>query len=294
MDENRKPNPPIDAEPDMPEDWDDQEGWNAYHAVMARRAAGRPVSRMDASSIRFFSFVSTLGERVWFPGCGLDVGPVLYSTLGMHVLATDLAASAVEYQRALAARPVEEILENGEAILEQCSAKPHAGSLEARVHDQRTPPGGGPFDAVINVRAFQGLSRDSMSRAAAVMFGALRPGGRAIFDTMNVQGARRTMLEASLATAGFYLPCQKTERWYRETLEATGIEYLMILGRPFVSGWTKYPRASDPSATKESDEQLLRSFEAEYHARLEAERPESEALQTDGRTIAAYVVYSTG
>lgn len=278
----------------MPEDWDDHEGWNTYHAAVARGTTGRPSARGDASALRFHSFVSSLGDRVWFPGCGLDAGPALYSKTGMRVLATDFAPSAVEYQRALAARPIGEILDGWEGALERASAKPAAGTLEARVHDQRTPPGGEPFDAVINVKAFQGLSQDSMSRAAAAMFGALRPGGRAIFDTMNVQGARRTMLEDSLAAAGFHLPFHKTERWYRETLEATGIEYLMILGRPFVSGWTKYPRASDPSATKESDEQLLRSFEAEYHARLEAERPESEALQTDGRTIAAYVVYSTG
>lgn len=294
MNQCRKPAFPNGKEPRMPQDWDDHEGWNAYHAGVLGGLPAGPPKVMDDISLRFYSFVSGIGRRVWFPGCGLDGGPALYSKLGMDVLATDVAPSAVEYQRALAARPLEEIFDGWEAALQRNAAKPAAGTLEARVHDLRTSPGGEPFDAVINVKAFQGLPPDSMARAAVATFQSLRPAGRAIFDTMNVQGERRSMLEDSLLAAGFYLPNQKTERWYRGQLDATGIAYTMILGRPFVSGASKYPRQGDPTATRESDERLLRSFEAEYDARLADEEAESVARQTDGHTIAAYLVYSTG
>ena len=58
----------------------------------------------------------------------------------------------------------------------------------------------GVFDAVINCRAFQGLSRPAISAAARHYFAALRPGGAGLIDTINVQGRRDDVLEDSLAT----------------------------------------------------------------------------------------------
>ena len=45
--------------------------------------------------------------------------------------------------------------------------------------------------------------------------------------------------------AGFFIPYNDTERWYREQLENTGIPYAMIMGRPRVQ-FNRHDPPSDP------------------------------------------------
>src|SRR5262249_15290869 len=146
---------------------------------------------------------------------------------------------------------------------------------------------------VINCRAFQGLSTDAM-RAAARHFGAaLRPGGACIIDTMNVQGQLRNRIEDSLIAAGFYMPFQKSERWYREQLDGTGIVYGMVLGRPHIPARDQYPPGHF-SEFAERDQQILDSLRSEYEKRHQDEEAEVSAIVNNPATIVAHVVYATG
>jgi hypothetical protein len=136
------------------------------------------------------------------------------------------------------------------------------------------------------VRAFQGFEADDMRRIARVHAAALRPGGLAVFETMNVQGDERNQLEDALLDAGLVVPLNESERWYRAVLASTGIPFGFILGRPIVKRWDYEP--------KPGDQATLNSFAAEYHARQEREARETEALLKDPSTKTACVVYSTG
>jgi hypothetical protein len=132
-----------------------------------------------------------------------------------------------------------------------------------------------------------------MRVAAGHFYAALRPGGACIIDTMNVQGQDRNLLEDSLIAAGFYIPFQKSERWYRQQLESTGIVYGMVLGRPHIPAWGQYP----PEHFTEfagRDQQILDSFHVEYERRLQDETAEVNAIVNDRATIVAHVVYATG
>ena len=79
-----------------------------------------------------------------------------------------------------------------------------------------------------------------MRQTAAVLYEALKPGVHAIFDTQNVQGEHRNQIEDSLLDAGFYIPFSKSERWYREQLNSTGVLYVIVLGRPVIPQWGQY------------------------------------------------------
>ena len=167
------------------------------------------------------------------------------------------------------------------------------GTLAVAEHDFTQGPADGRFDVVINCRAFQGLSSSAMVEAAKHFYAALRPGGACIIDTMNVQGDRRNLIEDSLLAAGFYIPFQKSERWYREQLDATGIVYGMVLGRPRIRGGNQYPPEHFREFA-ERDQQILESFRVEYERRCEDEVTEVDARTSDPTAIVAGVVYATG
>ena len=94
-----------------------------------------------------------------------------------------------------------------------------------------------------------------------------------------------------MTTAGFYLPFEQSERWYRQQLERTGIVFGM--GRPRVLNWGQYPPEtfSDLAAR---DQQILDSFRAEYERRRQEESDKVTATIADPNTIVAHVVYATG
>src|SRR5262249_4455725 len=160
-----------------------------------------------------------------------------------------------------------------------------AGILEIAEHDFVQAGVERTFDVVINCRAFQGLPADSMRAAARNFRAALRAGGACILDTMNVQGEHRDAIEDAMEAAGFYLPFRDTERWYRQRLAATGVPYMMILGRPIVR----------PGVQSEARGQAaLDAHLAEYERRRALEAPVVEAKLARPETVAAHVVYATG
>jgi hypothetical protein len=168
-----------------------------------------------------------------------------------------------------------------------------SGRFDVTEHDFTTGTPTGVFDVVINCRAFQGLSPSAMTVAARHFFAALRPGGAAIIDTINVQGRARDVLEDTLMAAGFFVPFSASERWYRAQLESTGIIYGMVLGRPQIPDRGQYP-AEHFDEYAERDRKVLESFRTEYEARLAAQGPSVKAALDSPETIAAHVVYATG
>jgi hypothetical protein len=167
------------------------------------------------------------------------------------------------------------------------------GHFEVAEHDFTIGPPTGVFDVVINCRAFQGLSPSAMNAAARYFFAALRPGGAAFIDTINVQGRRRDVLEASLIDAGFFLPFSTSERWYRAQLESTGIIYGMVLGRPQIPNRGQYP-AEHFNEYARRDRKILESFRTEYEARRVTEEPSVRQVLDSHEAKVAHVVYATG
>src|SRR6185369_13510380 len=102
---------------------------------------------------------------------------------------------AIEWQRGVAALPADAVFNDWASFLSENDLEAEPGTLSVREHDFTEPPPGGQFDVVINRRAFQGLSPDPMADAARHYASALRPGGAAIIDTINVQGRRRDAIE---------------------------------------------------------------------------------------------------
>jgi hypothetical protein len=198
------------------------------------------------------------------------------------VLATDLSSVAVRYQQRLAA-----------AFAKENKSASVRGTLAVAEHDFTQDKPDREFDVVINSRAFQGLSAYAMHAAAGHFYAALRPGGACIIDTINVQGHDRILIEDSLMAAGFYIPYQESERWYRRQLDSTGIVYGMVLGRPRIPMRDQYPREQFAELAK-PDQQILDSFRGEYERRLEDESAEVNAILNDPATIVAHVVYATG
>ena len=210
-----------------PKDWNDKDAWDRY--FNAELLAGRTPSDPDFIILRFLSFVHEKGGRIWFPGCGLDLYPYTYAQPGCKVLATDFSSVAVRQERLAA-----DFLKKNESARVQ-------GTFAVAEQDVTQYAPDGEFDIVINSRAFQGLSSNAMRAAAGHFYTALRTGGACIIDTINVQGHNRDLIEDSLIAAGFYIPFHKSERWYRQQLDSTGIVYEMVLGRPHIPNRDQYP-----------------------------------------------------
>jgi hypothetical protein len=279
-----------------PLDWNDIRGWDRY--LQAKASAGpfpvpTVVGAQGWEAVRFLSFVKERGGRVWFPGCGVDPAPRFYGFVGCTVLATDFSPVAVREQRRFATLAAQTMFEGWSSLVDINELSETSGRFEVAEHDFTTGIPPGVFDVVINCRAFQGLSATAMTAAARHFYAALRPGGAAIIDTINVQGKRRNALEDSLINAGFFLPFNASERWYREQLESTGIIYEVVLGRPLIPNRGQYP-------TEEFDEYLVRdrkileSYRAEYEARHHAEESSVGVILDSPDAIVAHVVYATG
>jgi hypothetical protein len=191
--------------PPVPEDrawppleWKDIEGWDRYHefeksdGLFGVPASWRQYQRM--------------GDRLWFPGCGISGQPRLYSLVGYKVLATDFSPTAVEAQRSYASVAPEDMFEYWAEFSSANGPFADTGSFDVAEHDFVTGTAPGIFDVVINNLAFQGLSPSAKAAAATTFFDALRPEGLATFLTMNIgETAAREELEGSLTAAGFCL-----------------------------------------------------------------------------------------
>lgn len=261
-----------------PDDWADVEAWNVYHA----EPEDGLVSFHVDTGLRFVPALREQGfARVWFPGSGTSWLPRVCAELGFDVLSTDFSPVAVAWQREAARSPLPPKVESG--LAKHRDSRPPA-VMRVEQHDFRQTLSSAPFDVVLNVRAFQGLAVDDMRAAARVHGAAVRSGGWAIFDTSNVQGTRRDDIEDALIDGGFVVPFHETERWYRAALRATGVPFVMILGRPRVYG----------DARTEQNQAALDALSTEYRERGEAEAKATESLLSSPTVKIAHVVYSTG
>lgn len=275
----------------MPKDWHNQKGWEKCYASLIRKGSYLDEAK-DTGSISFDrlpQFVEELKSNdfsnVWVAGCGLSLMPKLLVKGGLNVHATDVSPSAIAFQRNNDDLKVEALIEKSEVPASE------SGSLTAEVHDFSQPYLENYFDFVINVKAIQGFDRDAMRQIAKVHYDALKPSRQAIFDTMNVQGERREMLEESIVDAGFFLPYYKLNVWYRAKLNDTGIPHSFILGQPF-------PRRGDDADAEtkwQNDKQILQAITAEFRGKQQAEAETvKKHFAEHPETRTANVIYSTG
>lgn len=281
---------------EMPDDWDDHRGWEAYFAALPsndfwyKNATTSPGSfSFDRLGSLFDDFLGREWATLWFPGCGFSPLPRAFASFGFTAYATDIAPSAIEYQRRNESIVVP--LLAGVTVENACA---DSGSLVAEIHDFRTSYGDEKVDAIFNIKSIQGLPATSMSSACRSHFAALRPGGVAFFDTMNVQGERRDQLEDALADAGFYVPLRALNKWYRQALADTGIPHMFVLGAPMIPQRDDYPyphKRGSPEYNR--DVNILRDLTVDYRSRMQPEYDKEQ--QTVGATTKhAKVIYSTG
>ena len=146
-------------------------------------------------------------RAVWVPGCGITPLPRQLAYRGLEVVATDISPVAVGFQKQAAGQLDREIPDFGPRV--------PGGSLTAELHDFRTNFRSEAFDLILNMKSFQGFPAEDLPRIAATHAAALKPGRTAYFDTMNVQGERRDVLEQALTDGGFHVPLLKLNQWYR-------------------------------------------------------------------------------
>jgi SAM-dependent methyltransferase len=276
-----------DAAP--PQNWSDADTWDR---LLREQVPNVPMRSASLRGLRSAKFIVRHGGRVWFPGCGVDPSPTLYAALGCRVAVTDISPFAINWQRQFFANTPSAVVTDWESFLQRSSLSALPGSFEAAIQDFSREHPDGLFDVVVNRRAFSQLNREAQRRTALNFERALRPGGYAIIDTLNVQGTHRNDVEDSLLEAGFFIPNHTAERWYRDRLISTGITFVMVLGSPLIPMRGQYP-PKDEVVRKEHDRAILKSFRAEYEARLAEAASEHPRLE-DGVTKVAHIVYSTG
>jgi hypothetical protein len=223
-------------------------------------------------------------KKVWFPGCGISLLPKALSQRGFKVYATDISATAIDFQNSDDPKIQELIDKSINSDIDQ------SGFIQAEIQDFRLPYKKNFFDLIINTKAFQGFNKETMSVVAKNHFDALKHSGQAIFDTVNVQGELRELFELSLADAGFIIPFYEINCWFRNKLRETNIPYAFILGRPMPFGENyKFGSAKRDKAMKIFGE-ISEEFQQKQKETLEIEQ---EKLNNLNAKIAS-IIYSTG
>jgi SAM-dependent methyltransferase len=272
----------------MPEDWNDCAGWDAYYE--SRLARPEPDAWDDQTGSISVERLPALAEdlksrgwrAVWVPGCGLSPLARLLAHLGLQTVATDVSPVAVKFQQSRAAEFPHLTAKLGTAE--------SAGSFATELHDFRTEFQRETFDLIINVKAFQAFPQPDMRQIGLVHAVALRTGRYAYFDTKNVQGERRDQLEQALEDGGFVLPLIALNRWYRRALYETGIPHMFFLGQPMIPQTGEY---TDGGPKWDVDMARLQKISAEYRGRLQLEQTaEQSRIGPDAKV--AQVIYSTG
>lgn len=287
----------MSDELEMPDDWDDHAAWEAYYRRLPSDKFWYENATTSPGSFSFDRLGSLIDEfrehkwmTLWFPGCGFSPLPRAFASFGFTVYATDIAPSAIAYQNENAAI-VQPLLSS---VTATSTATTPVGTFQSQIHDFRTPFGNEIVDVIFNIKSIQGLPAESMCKALRSHVTALRSGGLAFFDTMNVQGERRDELETSLVDGGFYLPLFKLNLWYRKALADTGIPHMFVLGMPMIPQRDDMPYPHKRGSPEyDRDVSLLRDITADYRSRMEAEYTQ-EQLSVTPQTKHAQVIYSTG
>lgn len=272
-----------------PKDWSDPAGWDKYYSDLIADDYAADVWDTGTISVdRVPQLISELKSKsllnVWVPGCGISLLPRLLFRGGLHAWATDVSRRAVEFQNASNAK-IDDLLSKSNV------EEAEGGKFTAEVHDFRTPYLSDQFDLTINVKAIQAFPPDEMRKIVSVHFDALKGGGQAIFDTLNVQGDSRETLEKVLVDAGFYLPFYEINVEYRRSLNETGIPYVFVLGQPIIPWVGEYENGEK----RESDMNVLRDISAKHAEKLRAENESVAAHYKDyPQTKTATIFYSTG
>ena len=116
-----------------PSDWTDRKAWDRYlhaHSYQPPFPVPTEVGAPGWQAVRFLDLVQARGGRVWFPGCGTDIAPRFYSTIGCAVVATDFSPVALRSQTAFAASPPARLFKNWSAFVQQ--RKPNERQLRNR------------------------------------------------------------------------------------------------------------------------------------------------------------------
>jgi hypothetical protein len=272
----------------MPADWNDHAGWDAYfQSRLARPNRDSWDDQIGSISIeRLPQLAEDLKSRewrtVWIPGCGLSPLAHMLAHLGLEVVATDVSSVAVEFQRGGANR--------FSHLTEKLGAASPNGSFAAEIHDFRTEFRREEFDLIVNVKAIQGFPQPDIERIAGWHASALRRGCYAYFDTMNVQGERREALEQALEAGGFFVPLTRLNQWYRKAVAETQIPHIFVLGQPMIPRVGEY---AGGGPKWETDMERLRKISAEYRSRMELEQQAEQSRMPPDAKIAR-VIYSTG
>jgi hypothetical protein len=278
-----------------PQVWSDAAGWDAYHRK--ERPNIDKVEKYDLEhALRFVRNVyETPHQRIWFAGCGVELGPWLYANLGCDVVATDISPWAITFQNELLYEDPMEVLEKLPNVLKEMELPKARNFIHPAifVHDMRTKMPMAAVDMVVNRRAFHGFSQEEKEEVAGVYFEAMHPGGLLICDTLNVQGEDRNMIENALLKAGFFIPGVEADQWYRQQLSATGIEYAMVLGNPIIPQWGQY-KDKGGKEQEAKDKEILRGYREEYYARKQANALRDKEVFRDGVDKLGIVIYSTG
>lgn len=273
--------------------WSDTSAWDNIHIEDIRD--GEPLKRgLGVSAENLISKAPTLlgngVRRVWVPGCGTSLLPPLLAHLGFEVIATDISCVAVQYQRTNQGDFRRRWPDLGDPAF--------GGELISEVHDLREPFRQGEIDWIINVKVMQRFPRKEMSIVARSHFDALSGGGEAIFSTMNCQGAERDEIENALAEAGFVVPFFEINREYRRALQATGLPYAFVVGRPVLLRNDECNRFSGEQLADEvwrsQGRETLREIARKYETKMNDAAPaEQEKANSPGARLAS-IVYNTG
>lgn len=203
-----------------PTDWDDRYGWDRYYEA-ARNAKWRmEVYRTHLIGSGYDWWLGKIPNkqdfRIWMPGCGISLLPHWLSAVGFNVWASDFSSVAIQVQEEsrrltpddyglplITINPDVERGARGRFVLVDPEAQ-QPGELHFFIHDFRSPVDTEPFDYIINDRALQGLSDQSMRAAARTHYSALIAGGSAFFHVLNIfESDWRNRIQNSLLAAGF-------------------------------------------------------------------------------------------
>lgn len=279
----------------MPADWDDSAGWESYHAGLypsgpfreARSWLEETATMIGPNLVQLLNHLRQRQQMaIWFPGCGLDPLPRLFAEFGFDVHATDIAPTAVRFQEG----PDNDIAALKQKYQSLGLAATAPGKFTVALQDLRVPHATMEYDLILNFKSFQGFGEASMRRIASAHKVSLKPSRSAYFDTMNVQGERRDLMERVLVEEGFHIPGYQALTRMRQALRDTGIPHAFILGQPMVPRYGAY--ANDEAKAQRDTARLREIFAAHLPMIQAAYQEDASSAAPDTRT--AVVIYNTG